>query len=98
MVRSLEADAKNNLVADLQVTRLFQSHAELRSRQVGQHGDIPAQLGGRLAQAGDAVEVFRGRAVREIHPRDIHPRAQDRPQHVGGIGGRAEGGDDTGAS
>ena len=75
---------------------LDRADAHLRPRQVGHDGH--AAPGGRLcgADARDAAGVIRERPVREVQPRDIHSRADQALEHVGRIGRRADGGDDSG--
>ena len=57
------------------------SGADLRSRQVLQHGDVHAELGRDRAHVGDHRRVFFVRAVREVQPRDVHAGQEQLPKH-----------------
>jgi hypothetical protein len=70
--------------------------AHLWAGQVGHDDHAPpgGALGG--ADAGDALGVAREVTVREVKPRDVHPRADEALQHLRRFRGRPDGGDDFG--
>ena len=45
--------------------------ADLRAGQVGEHGDVPADLGGELADRGEPAEVLVDGAVAEVEPAHV---------------------------
>ena len=68
--------------------------ADLRALQVLQEGQRLAPLPGGRAQAVDARGVLVQRAVGEVQPGDVHPGVQQGGEHVRGVAGRPDGGDD----
>ena len=72
--------------------------AELRPLQVGDQRDRPAELAPRLADAARALGVLLVRAVREVEPRGVHARGDERAQLLGRVGRRPERGDDLRAA
>ena len=74
-----------------------QEAAQLRARQVGEHGQRARPAGRELAEALDAAQVLVGRAVREVDAGHVEPGFQDGFQDAGSIGGRPQGGHDPGA-
>ena len=94
------------LATSVNASPAFSAHAafgefldpDLRPRQVGEDADLDAQPLRRLAHRLRARDLRRWIAVREIQPHHVDAGAQQRIEHAGRIGGRAEGGEDAGAS
>ncbi|MCY1438517.1 hypothetical protein D9M71_547200 [compost metagenome] len=93
-------DGEAEVVAFLQFDALVGElgDADLRALQVAEQGDEAAVLGGQLADQSGACLVFLGAAVGEVQAGDVQPGDDQLLQDLGGVAGRAEGGDDFGAA
>ena len=70
--------------------------ADLRSREVGEHADRPADSAAIVADAGEPFEVLVDGAVAEVEADDVDAGPQQRLQRGRRVGRRAERGDDLG--
>ena len=91
---------ERHVVAGLELgdVALERADAHLRAGQVLEDRDGAAGAAGGLAHAAGGLGVLLGGAVREVQPRDVHPRVDHPHEGLGIPRGRADGGHDLRAT
>ena len=99
-LRAAIVDEQGRPVAGAQLHAAFGEafDAQFRARQVDEDADFGADTFGRFAHGLRAGDLPGRVAMREVQADDVDARAQQRVEQAGGVGGRAEGGQDAGAA
>ena len=99
-VRGVLAAHERHVVAGLELGDPVRERADaqLRARQVLQHGHLAAGAAGGLAHERRGLRVLLRRAVGEVQAGDVHPRLDHADQHLGVTRCGSDGRDDLRAA